>query len=91
MRPQRKAQQAEAKAKGIPGREAETCLDELSGAMRAAIDALDSDLTEGWPSERVIEIIRIRLDRLDSGQPLGGMDRRNTRRGSTFDEATLQR
>lgn len=81
----------EAKAMGIPQREAETGLDELSSALRTAIDSLEAHLTEGWPSERITEVIRARLDRLDSGQPLGLASEGAGRPGRTFDDATLYR
>lgn len=81
----------EAKAMGIPQREAETCLGELSSTLRTAIDALGPRLTEGWPSERVIGVIQARLDRLDSGEPLGRVSEESGQQSSTFDEATLRR
>jgi serine/threonine-protein kinase HipA len=81
----------EAKAMGVPGRDAEACLDELDNAIRTTIEGLEPHLTEGWPSERVAEIIHARLDRLASGQPLGLTDRGSTRSTHTLDEASLRR
>jgi serine/threonine-protein kinase HipA len=81
----------EAKAMGIPGREAEACLDVLSNDIRIAIEALEPRLTQGWPSERVAGIIHTRLDRLVSGQPLGDTDHEKTHSGRTLDQASLRR
>jgi len=81
----------EAKAMGVPSHEAEACLDNLSNDIRTAIEALEPHLTDGWPSERVAEVIRTRLDRLASGQPLGDTNHEKTRPGRTLDEASLRR
>ena len=63
---------AEAKAMGIPQRGAEHALDELTTNLRQAMASLDPSLLTGWDCERVLDTISQRLDRLDSGEPLGG-------------------
>lgn len=80
----------EAKAMGLPVTAAQECLDELCSSLRTAIDALDSLLTEGWPSEQVIGVIQARLERLESGRPLGGRAG-SPRSRRTLDQATWVR
>lgn len=61
----------EARAMGRSEVEAGHELDALTAGLRGCIDCLDAGLTEGWTSERVIDIVRARLSRLESGEPLG--------------------
>jgi len=91
MKVDRTALLDEAKAMGIPERDAGAILDELADAMRTAIDAVDPALTRGWPSDRVAEIIKTRLERIDSGLPLGVAKRGGIRGANTLDEETLRR
>ncbi|WP_428343238.1 HipA domain-containing protein [Mycobacterium sp.] len=69
----RQALLAEAKAMGLPARTAEQALDELSTHIRAGIENLPAEITKDWPSEHLIETVLIRAERLDAGQPLGGV------------------
>jgi serine/threonine-protein kinase HipA len=80
----------EAAAMGIPRSEAAECLDRLGEELRQGIGGLEDGVTSGWPSERVAEIISTRIERLESGQPLGLPEGRRARRRRTFDEATLR-
>jgi serine/threonine-protein kinase HipA len=91
MKVDRAALLDEAKAMGIPQKDAEARLDEFSGALRTAIDAIEPQLTRGWPSERVAEIVKTRLERLDAGLPLGGGNHGKPYGMHTLDEATLHR
>jgi serine/threonine-protein kinase HipA len=68
----RAALTAEAKAMGIPQIEAEEVLTELATDVRIALEGVDEALLRGWRSGQVVETIASRLDRLDSGKPLGG-------------------
>jgi serine/threonine-protein kinase HipA len=63
---------AEAKAMGIPPAQAEAMLSELAAQLRAALDGIEETLLRGWRSEQVVTTISARLERLDSGEPLGG-------------------
>lgn len=81
----------EANAMGVPAAEAESCLEELGSALRTAVEALEPRITEGWPSERVFQIIRTRLGRFEQGRPLGAADEGTGIRGLTLDEAALRR
>ncbi|MEU1984246.1 HipA domain-containing protein [Nocardia sp. NPDC019395] len=81
----------EAKAMGLPEAAARECLDELGSSLGTAIDTLDSGLTEGWPSDQVIGLIRTRLDRLESGRPLGAPREDSPRFRRTLDQATWRR
>ncbi|MDQ2836460.1 MAG: HipA domain-containing protein [Actinomycetota bacterium] len=65
---------AEAKAMGIPQGVAEHALSELTADLRQALGALDNAFLAGWDSGQVLDTITSRLDRLDSGNPLGGTD-----------------
>ena len=62
--------------------------------LRRAIENLSDDLTDGWPSERVIEILNTRIERLESGQPLADTVAKSAKRipkapdRTTFDDAT---
>ncbi|MGQ4598187.1 HipA domain-containing protein [Nocardia sp. R6R-6] len=81
----------EAKAMGMPEAEANASLDDLGGSVRTAIDALGPGLTAGWPSEQMIGLIRTRLDRLESGRPLGAPRAEGPRSHRTLDQSTWQR
>jgi serine/threonine-protein kinase HipA len=84
----------EARAMGLTGSEAHESLDQLAERLRRAIENLSDGLTDGWPSERVIGIINTRIERLESGQPLGDPTARSSKRGAkvadrpTLDDAT---
>ncbi len=68
----RKALIEEAIAMGILQSDANSILEGLTADIRASISSLDASFTSGWPSEQVLDIIASRLDRLESGHPLGG-------------------
>jgi serine/threonine-protein kinase HipA len=75
---------AEAKAMGIPEAEAEQLLTELASDLREALGGLDEKPLLGWRSSQVVKTITSRLDRLDTGKPLGGSaPRGGVRRSST--------
>lgn len=80
----------EAKAMGLPARVAEQALEELSTNIRAGIQSLPTEITEGWPSERLIETVTARLQRLETGQPLGGV-RQSSRPSRTLDAITANK
>ncbi|MFI5719793.1 HipA domain-containing protein [Nocardia sp. NPDC051750] len=81
----------EARAMGLPEAEAVAALDELGSSLRTAIGALGPDLLVGWPSDQVIGLIRTRLDRLETGLPLGAPGGDGPRSRRTLDQATWQR
>ncbi|MGF2944968.1 HipA domain-containing protein, partial [Mycobacterium sp. Lab-001] len=58
----------EAKAMGLPARAAEQALDELATRVRSGIEHLPAEITEGWPSEHLIETVAARSHRLETGQ-----------------------
>jgi serine/threonine-protein kinase HipA len=62
----------EAIAMGVLQSDANSILEGLTTDIRASISSLDASFTSGWPSELVIDVITSRLDRLESGHPLGG-------------------
>jgi len=80
----------EAKALGLPAREAEQTLDELSTHVRSGIQSLPAVITEGWPSERLIETVLARSHRLETGQPLGGV-KESSRPSRTLDTITANK
>jgi hypothetical protein len=80
----------EAKAMGLLAREAEQALDELSTLVRSGIQSLPTEITEGWPSERLIETAMARLHRLETGQPLGGV-KESSRPNRTLDTITANK
>ena len=63
---------AEARAMGLPQRPAEHALSGLTADLRHALGALDDALLSTWNSGQVLDTISSRLDRLESGDPLGG-------------------
>ncbi len=77
----------EAKAMGLPARAAEQALDELATRVRSGIEHLPAEITEGWPSEHLIETVAARSHRLETGQPLGGV-KESSRPGRTLDTIT---
>lgn len=80
----------EAKAMGLPAREAERALGELSMRVRSGIESLPAEITEGWPSEHLIETVMARLHRLETGQPLGGV-KESSRPSRTLDTITANK
>jgi serine/threonine-protein kinase HipA len=70
----------EARAMGLTQVEANQSLDDLADALRQAIDTLSDRITRGWPGERVIEIVAARVERLQSGEPLGGPAAKSAKR-----------
>lgn len=80
----------EAKAMGLPARAAEQALDELSTHVRSGIEDLPAEITEGWPSEHLIETVLARSHRLETGQPLGGVER-SSRPSRTLDTITANK
>jgi serine/threonine-protein kinase HipA len=61
----------EAGAMGLTQTEAVESIDGLAEELLLAVGGLGDDVTSGWPSERVIDIVTSRIERLRSGQPLG--------------------
>jgi serine/threonine-protein kinase HipA len=61
----------EAAAMGIPIRHASGMLQDLADGLRRGLENLDDAITEGWPSRQVIDTVRSRIRRLESGQRLG--------------------
>lgn len=80
----------EAKAMGLPARAAEQTLDELATHVRSGIEDLPAEITEGWPSEHLIETVLARSHRLETGQPLGGINR-SSRPSRTLDTFTANK
>lgn len=80
----------EAKAMGLPARAAEQALDELSTHVRSGIEDLPAEITEGWPSEHLIETVLARSHRLETGQPLGGV-KRSSQSSRTLDTITANK
>ena len=62
----------EARAMGLSASEADNELDELAAALRSGIERLYDSVVGGWPSDTVVETVLARVDRLESGRPLGG-------------------
>lgn len=80
----------EARAMGLPAATAAGVLTQVSQGMAAALDGLDDALTAGWPAERVVELVRGRIRRLQAGRQLGEGPARRGRRIS-LDEASARR
>jgi serine/threonine-protein kinase HipA len=84
----------EARAMGLSKAEARDSIDSLASTLKQALPNLGDSLTADWPSGHVIETISTRIERLESGQPLGGPvskpATRPTRRSEspTLDDAT---
>jgi serine/threonine-protein kinase HipA len=88
---------AEATAMRLTHSEADESLDQLALTLRTTIDTLESELTRDWPSDRVIETVSARIDRLQTGEPLGGQLTQRSSRSTpvsgrpTLDAATAAR
>lgn len=80
----------EAKAMGLPARAAEQALDELATRVRSGIEHLPAEITEGWPSEHLIETVAARSHRLETGQALGGV-KESSRPSRTLDTITANK
>jgi hypothetical protein len=65
-------------------------LDELAAHVRSGIESLPTDITEGWPSQHLIETVLARLHRLETGQPLGGV-KESSRPSRTLDTITANK
>ena len=63
----RRALLDEAKSMALPERDAVHALDELAAHIRSGIDNLPGQITGSWPSERVIDTVLQRVQRLQSG------------------------
>lgn len=61
----------EVRSMGLASSEAQESLDILAATLRHALDNIGDQLTSGWPSEHLIDIVTTRIDRLQAGQPLG--------------------
>ncbi|MHB1801888.1 MAG: HipA domain-containing protein [Actinomycetes bacterium] len=70
----------EAVAMGLPCADATAALEGLAADLKAAVADLDGTLTSGWPSEEVIDTVLARVDRLESGAPMGGTAKRSPAR-----------
>jgi serine/threonine-protein kinase HipA len=82
---------AEAQAMGIPKSQADASLNSLADRIRLGIANLDDQLTEGWPSDSVTDIVEARVERLLAGKALGGPARRPPRVARTLDAETESR
>lgn len=87
----RQALVEEGRAMGMAEAEVQTALDDLAAGLRTALDGLGDEHTAGWPSERVIEIVRTRSHRLDTGDPLGLAAAAQPRGSHRLDGATTRR
>ncbi|HEX8079927.1 MAG TPA: HipA domain-containing protein [Jatrophihabitans sp.] len=87
----RQALVEEGRAMGMAEAEARAALDALAVGLRAALEDLGDEYTAGWPSERVIEIVRTRSHRLDTGDPLGLATAPQPRGTRRLDGATTRR
>ena len=76
----RKALLIEGVAMGLLAADAEVALQGLATDLRMAIENLDSTLTSRWPSGPVIETVLGRVNRLESGEPMGGSASRSPMR-----------
>lgn len=76
----RKALLVEGVAMGLLPADAEVALQGLATDLRMAIENLDSTLTSRWPSGPVIETVLGRVNRLESGEPMGGSASRSPMR-----------
>jgi serine/threonine-protein kinase HipA len=87
----RQALVEEGRAMGMAEAEVRTALDALAVGLRTALDDLGDEYTVGWPSERVMEIVRVRARRLETGEPLGLAAAPQPRGSRRFDGATTRR
>ena len=87
----RQALVEEGRAMGLAEVEVSTALDALTAGLRTALDGLGDEYTASWPSERVMEIVRDRVDRLDAGEPLGSVTPPRPSGARTLDGATTRR
>lgn len=76
----RKALLGEGVAMGLVHADAEVVLQGLAIDLKMAIEDLDSTLTSHWPSGPVIETVLGRVNRLESGEPMGGSASRSPKR-----------
>jgi serine/threonine-protein kinase HipA len=83
----RQALDDEAKAMGIPESDAALALEQLVENLRSGIANLPAHITEGWPSEHVIQTVSKRAQLLEAGEPLGGA-KAPKRQRRTLDTAT---
>ncbi|MHB8318350.1 MAG: hypothetical protein ACYDEP_03820 [Acidimicrobiales bacterium] len=67
----RKALLVEGVAMGLLHADAEVALQGLAADLKIAIENLDATLTSSWPSGPVIEPVLGRVNRLESGEPMG--------------------
>jgi len=81
----------EGRAMGMTEAEACAALDTLAASLRTALEELGEEYTAGWPSEGVMEIVRGRVIRLESGDPLGSVAAVRRRGAGTLDSATARR
>ncbi len=81
----------EARAMGLPASEARETLDDLAAALRSGIERLDDTVVAGWPSDTVIETVLARVDRLESGERLGGKPTKRAASSRTLDDETARR
>ena len=81
----------EGRAMGMAETEVRAALDALAAGLRAALEDLGDEYTAGWPSERVIEIVRTRSHRLDTGDSLGSAAASQPRGSRRLDGATTSR
>lgn len=75
----RKALLVEGVAMGLLHADAEVALQGLAADLKIAIENLDATLTSRWPSGPVIETVLGRVNRLESGEPMGGSASRSPR------------
>ncbi len=81
----------EARAMGLPAARAAEVLAELAEGLDQALGELESAVTSGWPAERVVDLVRGRIRRLQEGKPLGSGPAKPARRRVSLDEATARR
>jgi serine/threonine-protein kinase HipA len=86
----RQALDDEAKAMGIPESDAALALEQLVENLRSGIANLPAHITEGWPSEHVIQTVSKRAQLLEAGEPLGGA-KAPKRQRRTLDTATANK
>jgi hypothetical protein len=67
-------------AMGLLHADVDATLAVLAAGLKMAIENLDATLTSGWPSGPVIDTVLARVDRLESGEPMGGSAGRSSRR-----------
>ena len=77
---------------GVTGAEASDALDSLAASLRKGVEGLDDSLTVGWASGQIADTVLSRVDRLESGEPLGGpAERRDEKVRRNLDQATASR